>query len=440
MALAPTRPDGFETPGRSRPDRPPRRWRAASDEFLVRAAARGHEGALAAIHDRYRAPLERYCRTIVLQHHDAEDAAQSALAAALRALADGRARPHALRAWLYRIAHREALAVLRRRPPATAGDDTVLALLPSPRPDRVDTRADLAELLGDLRALPERSRSALVLHELAGLSFDEIGETLDISSAAARQAAYEARTKLRAGRAELAALFPLGPALALAGSAAGAGAAGAAGAATATGGAGAAGLLGGIFGGAGVAAKCAAVCATIGVVGAGSYSVTHPPAPERDRDRPAVVERAESRPAADDRAAASPDPDPVAAAREADAAQRAAAQRRADARAARRERARRAAARDARAQARARTLEQARDDRHRQAASTPATPAAAPEPEPDVSGVDVEESPTGGAADPAATATTPAPATTAATAPGNAVGSGEVTGEASEDVVAITVE
>ncbi|PTL58848.1 RNA polymerase sigma factor [Paraconexibacter algicola] len=438
MALAPTRPDGFETP-RTLPAGPaPRRWRAASDEFLVRAAARGHEGALAAIHDRYRAPLERYCRTIVLQHHDAEDAAQSALAAALRALADGRARPHALRAWLYRIAHREALAVLRRRPPATAGDDTVLALLPSPRPDRVDTRADLAELLGDLRALSERSRSALVLHELAGLSFDEIGETLDISSAAARQAAYEARTKLRAGRAELAALFPLGPALALAGSAAGAGAAGAAGAATATGGAGAAGLLGGIFGGAGVAAKCAAVCATIGVVGAGSYSVTHPPAPERDRDRPAVVERAESRPAADDRAAAPAAPDPVAAAREADAAQRAAAQRRADARAARRERARRAAARDARAQARARTLEQARDDRRRQAASTPATPA--PEPEPDVRGVDVEESPTGGATDPAATATSPAPATTAATAPGNAVGSGEVTGEASEDVVSITVE
>jgi hypothetical protein len=49
----------------------------------------------------------------------------------------------------------------------------------------------------DLRSLPERHRSALVMRELSGLSYAEIGNVIEASEGAARQVVYEARESLR---------------------------------------------------------------------------------------------------------------------------------------------------------------------------------------------------------------------------------------------------
>jgi hypothetical protein len=48
-----------------------------------------------------------------------------------------------------------------------------------------------------MRELPDRQRGALVMRELAGLGFEEIGAALDTSPAVARQTLYEARLGLR---------------------------------------------------------------------------------------------------------------------------------------------------------------------------------------------------------------------------------------------------
>lgn len=415
MALPPPRPTGRPRP---RTLAPARGTDGPSDAALVAAAAAGDEDALTRIDARYRAALVRYCRTIVLDPHDAEDAAQAALAAALRALADGRAEPHALRAWLHRIAHREALAVLRRRPPAPAGEEA-LELLVDPRESPVAGRERLAELLDGLRALPERQRGALVLHEVAGLSFGEVGETLDISPAAARQAAYEARTVLRTRRDELQALFPAGPALAVL-SATGGGAVVATGAAT--GGAGVLGAVGAWVTGTGVAAKCAAVCATLGVLGAGTYAL-EPREPAAPVVRPAETPR--ERPAAPARATADAAPQQaraVAPAATTPAARRAAADRR-------------RAAVDARRAARERRAA----DRERRRAAAPA-PAA---PVPDVERVTVEDSADGGviSVEPQTPQTPPA-AVPVETRGERGVADGPATVEpgGAEDVVSVVVE
>src|ERR1700751_388627 len=94
----------------------PRSVRWLADDQLMRLASRGHQAALAAIYERYCAKLVRYCQGILLNREDAEDAAQTAMLKAMRALAD---RPHdvRLRPWLYRIAHNEAVTILRQRRP-----------------------------------------------------------------------------------------------------------------------------------------------------------------------------------------------------------------------------------------------------------------------------------------------------------------------------------
>jgi RNA polymerase sigma factor (sigma-70 family) len=173
----------------------PRAERLLSDELLARLVGRGNSRAFAALYERHHQALYRYCRSIVRDEHDAQDALQAAMAQAYAALA-ARERELSVRAWLFRIAHNESISLLRRRArdsPIGESADALGADLES----AVETRARLAALLGDLRELPERQRGALVMRELSGLRLEEIAAALSISPAAAKQALFEARSSLR---------------------------------------------------------------------------------------------------------------------------------------------------------------------------------------------------------------------------------------------------
>jgi RNA polymerase sigma factor (sigma-70 family) len=171
------------------------------DERLAREAAEGQRRAFTAIFERHHQELYRYCHALVGNRSDAEDALQGAMLAALAAL-PGEQRDIALRPWLYRVAHNEAISIVRRRGPVV--DPSALSL---PAPDGIDaivgSRQRLRELVLDLRALPERQRSALVMRELSGLSYREIADVLETTHQAARQLVYETRqalAELNAGR------------------------------------------------------------------------------------------------------------------------------------------------------------------------------------------------------------------------------------------------
>ena len=166
------------------------------DETLASRAADGDGDAFSALYERYHGPLLAYTRSILLDADDAHDATQSALEKALRALPRrDPARP--LRPWLYRIAHNEAIDIVRRRQAtADAGADLgELLIVPGPEVD-AEQRTRLAQLVDDLRMLPERQRGALVMRELSGLSYDEIGGALGLSNDAARRAVFDARSAL----------------------------------------------------------------------------------------------------------------------------------------------------------------------------------------------------------------------------------------------------
>ncbi len=143
------------------------------DERLARLAARGNARAFAAVYERYHQVLYRYCRSILRDDADAQDALQSTFTRALSALKrEQRSAP--LRPWLFRIAHNEAISVLRRRGRGEQSLADVSLPLAASAEDQAGERARLAVLLGDLAALPDRARSALVMRELSGLSHDEI--------------------------------------------------------------------------------------------------------------------------------------------------------------------------------------------------------------------------------------------------------------------------
>lgn len=168
--------------------------RLLSDERLARFAEDGSERAFAVIYERYHQRLYRYCRSHLRDGDDAYDALQSTLANALAALQRGQ-RDAPLRPWLFRIAHKETISLIRRREPDRGSFGAGESCVPSAEA-RADERARLALLVSDLGELPERQRTVLLMSELSGLSRKDIASSLGLSVHTVAHAILAARRRL----------------------------------------------------------------------------------------------------------------------------------------------------------------------------------------------------------------------------------------------------
>ena len=166
-----------------------------TDKRLERRAREGDERAFAAIFRRYHQDLYRFCLGILRTPEDAQDALQNTMVAALRSL-PGETREIELKPWLYRIAHNESIDLVRRRRAGEPLDPELAAAGPGLSRE-AEARERLGRLLADLEELPERQRGALLMRELGGLGFEQIGAALGCTPAVARQTTYEARLGLR---------------------------------------------------------------------------------------------------------------------------------------------------------------------------------------------------------------------------------------------------
>jgi RNA polymerase sigma factor (sigma-70 family) len=171
--------------------------RLRSDEQLVALFRQGHEDAFQVIHDRYRQRLFAYARQMLSgSRSDAEDAMQDVFLRAYGALrADER--PVTLRAWLYRVAHNRCIDQLRRTVPAPIDvfDVTRGPSLFDPL-EQAERREDLSRLVHDVRRLPEHQRSALLMREMEGLTYKELGDALNVSIPAVKSLLVRARIGL----------------------------------------------------------------------------------------------------------------------------------------------------------------------------------------------------------------------------------------------------
>lgn len=105
-----------------------------------------------------------------------------------------------LRAWLTTVVSRVCLDHLRVR--KSRGEDELDTQEPEPRPPAGEEEALLADSVGIalmvvLDALDPAERLAFVLHDLFGMSFDDIAPIVGRSSVAARQLASRARRRVQ---------------------------------------------------------------------------------------------------------------------------------------------------------------------------------------------------------------------------------------------------
>lgn len=166
------------------------------------AVARAQDGdleAFEALVDRYQAPIFRLAMRVLRDRSQAEDVAQDTFVAAWRKLPT-LIEPAAFKGWLYQVATRRSLDLLRRRRPQQPLDedqaaDPVLAAVHDPA-DSAVRNAELEDFRRVLAELPEDLRTCWMLKELDGLSYDEIGGAVGVHPSTVRGRIARARRQL----------------------------------------------------------------------------------------------------------------------------------------------------------------------------------------------------------------------------------------------------
>ena len=185
--------------------------RVDNDARLVDALRREDPDAPEHLVETFGDRVYRLALRITGSNEDAEEAAQDALWAAARKIHTFKGES-AFGSWLYRIAANAAYQKLRARRAKAAEialDDVLPALDEGGRHfepmDDWSNRVDERALQGELRqvlteaidALPPEYRTALVLHDVEGLSNPDIAETLGISLPAVKSRAHRSRLFVR---------------------------------------------------------------------------------------------------------------------------------------------------------------------------------------------------------------------------------------------------
>jgi RNA polymerase sigma-70 factor (ECF subfamily) len=139
----------------------------------VTRAKRGDRDAVRFLYMRYADNVYGYVRTIVRDHHDAEDVTQQVFAKLITAIAKYEQRGVPFVAWLLRMSHNVAVDAVRARRTTPAeeifGPDDAVC---EDGPERARS------LHAALAALPEDQRQVVVLRHVLGLSPVEIAEQL----------------------------------------------------------------------------------------------------------------------------------------------------------------------------------------------------------------------------------------------------------------------
>ena len=173
------------------------------DPDVVAAAVSGDETAFAALTRRYRRELHVHGYRMLGSFEDAEDIVQETFLRAWQKRA-GFERRGSFKAWLYRIAintAKNALVSSRRRPVDYDLDlqdpeqyDMQARLKDSETPERLLLTDEIRDTVNAAIAdLPEDLRTAIMLREIEGLSYEEIAAAMECPVGTVRSRIFRAR-------------------------------------------------------------------------------------------------------------------------------------------------------------------------------------------------------------------------------------------------------
>lgn len=174
-----------------------------TDEQLVAAARDGDDRAFEELYARYRPRIIAFALRLTRDPDRADDLTQEVFISALRRLR-GTDRPIAFRAWIYEIArnacideHRRTRRLMEVPIERDGVDDWLAHLAGGASPDvAMESKQQLDDLCGAFRGLSERHHRIIVLRELEGKSYSQIGDELGMSKVVVESALFRARRRL----------------------------------------------------------------------------------------------------------------------------------------------------------------------------------------------------------------------------------------------------
>src|SRR5499433_3085659 len=176
-----------------------------TDEELVARSISGDADSFNELVLRWERPIYALAYRVIGREEDARDVCQETFLRAYRALGGFRGQAK-FSSWLYRIALnlcRDWVRKERRAPVVQAPEDVDLlemaaAAEPSESIEDLVARKDLARSVERAMALlPEEQRTAIVLKEYHGLTFQEIADLLDCPLSTVKTRLYQGLTVLR---------------------------------------------------------------------------------------------------------------------------------------------------------------------------------------------------------------------------------------------------
>ena len=173
------------------------------------AVRHGDDRAFEVLYSRYQRRIAAYVYGMVKDHGRAEDITQEVFVSALRRMRQTE-RPIAFKPWIYEIAKNACIDAYRRGRRAEEvsfdAEDRLSAadhgrlVAAGPGPDAaVDTKQDLDHLCGAFGGLSDTHHEILVMRELEGRSYKDIGERMGMSRPAVESTLFRARKRLERG-------------------------------------------------------------------------------------------------------------------------------------------------------------------------------------------------------------------------------------------------
>ena len=177
-----------------------------TDHALVAALRGGDDRAFECLYSRYQRRIHAYVLGMCKDHARAEDLTQEVFVSALRRMRETE-RPIAFKPWVYEIAKnacidhfrrsRRAEEVSREADDGLAPADYGRLVGDGPTPEAaVVAKQDLDNLCGAFGGLSDVHHEVLVMRELEGFSYREIGERLGMSRPAVESTLFRARRRL----------------------------------------------------------------------------------------------------------------------------------------------------------------------------------------------------------------------------------------------------
>jgi RNA polymerase sigma-70 factor, ECF subfamily len=176
-----------------------------TDEELVARSIGGDDDSFGELIHRWERPIYALAYRVIGREEDARDVCQETFLRAFRALSGFRGQAK-FSSWLYRIALnqcRDWMRRERRTPVVQAPEDIDLMDLaaarePSEPIEELVARKDLARIVERaMTALPEEQRTAIILKEYHGLTFQEIAEVVGCPLSTVKTRLYQGLMVLR---------------------------------------------------------------------------------------------------------------------------------------------------------------------------------------------------------------------------------------------------